>query len=147
MINRFFFNHGFNSIHVSCFIFFFAILFSIKFYVLSNGASWEGKDLELAYVVDKKQSQTQTAQQQQTPKVQRAVKTIEPEPIKRKFDSDKNYLTIFTNYFEKDNATSVKVTDKMKRSSIIQDFVLSTEGIGGFDKEKLKEVYSYINEQ
>ena len=86
-------------------------------------------------------------QKQQIPSVKRPVKTIEPEPVKKKFDSDKDYLTIFTNYFEKDNATSTKVTDKMKRTNIIKDFVLSTEGIGGFDKEKLEEVYSYINEQ
>ena len=92
-------------------------------------------------------STTQPQTQQQTPSVKKQVKTIETEPIKRKFDSEKDYLTIFANYFEKDNATSTKVTDKMKRTNIIKDFVLSTEGIGGFDKEKLKLVYSYINEQ
>ena len=71
----------------------------------------------------------------------------------KKFFNPEKYkqaMTIMSrsiNYFEKDNATSTKVTDKMKRTNIIKDFVLSTEGIGGFDKEKLKEVYSYINEQ
>ena len=37
MMNRFFHNIGFKPVYVSFFVFFFAILFSIKFYVLSNG--------------------------------------------------------------------------------------------------------------
>ena len=101
------------------------------------------RDLSISTI----QQPVQQAIKKEEPIVKRVAKTIEPEPVKRKFDSEKDYLTIFANYFVNDNAVSTQVTDKMKRTNIIKDFVLSTEGIGGFDKEKLKEVYSYINEQ
>ena len=116
-----------------------------KIYTVSFNGNWEGKDLELAYVIDKKQSQQQTAQQQiQKPKKQ--LKTIEPEPVKRKFDSSKDYVGIFKNYFEKDMKASRIVSNENIRQNIVNDFIISSQEISGFDKEKLEKIKSYIKE-
>lgn len=117
-----------------------------KIYTVAFNGDWEGKDLELAYIVDKKQTQQQTAQQQKQEAgvIKKQVKTVQPEPIKRKFDADKDYLGLFVKYLETDNVKTTKVTDKMKRIAILDDFITSTQDIAGFDKDKLKKVHSYI---
>jgi hypothetical protein len=120
-----------------------------KLYVLNNdiGGTWEGKDLELAFEIDKKQpQQPQKTQQpqQQIKKPQKQVKTIEPEPIKRQFDSSKDYAEVFKNYFEKDMPSSRIVTEENKRRSIVENFILSSKDIAGFNEEKLQKIHSYI---
>jgi hypothetical protein len=121
-----------------------------KIYVLNNniGGTWEGKDLELAFEIDKKQPQQPQQQikkpQKQIKKPQKQVKTIEPEPIKRQFDSSKDYVEVFKNYFEKDMPSSRIVTEENKRRSIVENFILSSKDIAGFNEEKLQKIHSYI---
>ena len=120
-----------------------------KIYTVGLKGNWEGKDLELTYVIDKKQSQQQTAQQQQQQQIQKPkkqLKTIEPEPVKRKFDSSKDYVEIFKNYFEKDMKVSRIVSNENIRQNIVNDFIISSQEISGFDKEKLEKIKSYIKE-
>jgi hypothetical protein len=108
------------------------------------GGTWEGKDLELAFEIDKKQPQQPQQPQQQIKKPQKQVKTIEPEPIKRQFDSSKDYAEVFKNYFEKDMPSSRIVTEENKRRSIVENFILSSKDIAGFNEEKLQKIHSYI---
>ena len=74
-------------------------------------------------------------------------KIKEPEPVKRKFKQGANYLKIFTEYFEKDTEMGRPVKSESYTKAIVNNFIIATEDIGGFSKDKLKEIKSYIDKE
>jgi hypothetical protein len=77
----------------------------------------------------------------QTPakKKQKAV-----EPQKRKFVEGADYVKIFQDYLEKENQITIVVTEKMLQQKIVDDFIIATKDVAGFDKEKLKKINSHF---
>jgi hypothetical protein len=111
-------------------------------YKLSDG-TWEGKDLEL--ITTSQTNRTTSITQQPAPK--RQPKIEEPEPPKRKFKEGADYLKIFTEYFEKDTQMGRPVKSESFTKAIVNDFIIATEDIGGFSKDKLKEIKSFIDKE
>ncbi len=58
-----------------------------------------------------------------------------------------NNLKIFTEYFEKDTQMGRPVKSESFTKAIVNDFIIATEDIGGFSKDKLKEIKSFIDKE
>jgi hypothetical protein len=103
---------------------------------------------ELSNFHNQTQKQTQEPIKQPTQKAtKRQTKIEEPEPVKRKFVEGKDYLKIFTEYFEKENERGRVIQSDSYTKSIVKNFIIATEDIGGFSKDKLKEIKSYIDKE
>jgi Protein of unknown function (DUF1566) len=113
-----------------------------KLYILSNGQSWEGKDLELVETTTQEPTKKPVKQA-----VKKQTKIEEPEPVKRKFVEGKDYLKIFTEYFEKENERGRVIQSDSYTKSIVKDFIIATEDIAGFSEQKLKEIKSYYDKE
>lgn len=107
-------------------------------YKVKDG-TWEGKDLELITTSQTTQEPQQTQQQKPTPKKQKQV-----EPKKRPFNADADYVKIFQEHLTKENKTVREISEKQLQQSIVNDFIIATKDVAGFDKEKLKQINSYF---
>ena len=108
-----------------------------KLYTLGLKGTWEGKDLELAYVVDKKQSQVQTAKQQKTAttKPQKTAATFEPEnepPVY--FDKESDFVKLYENFLQ--NNSEIQDYSLISQAEVIQNISSNFEiSIENLDKE------------
>lgn len=108
-----------------------------KLYTLGLKGTWEGKDLELAYVVDKKQFQVQTAKQQKTAttKPQKTAATFEPEnepPVY--FDKESDFVKLYENFLQ--NNSEIQDYSLISQAEVIQNISSNFEiSIENLDKE------------
>ena len=85
------------------------------------------------------QEPQQTQQQKPTPKKQKQV-----EPKKRPFNADADFVKIFQEHLTKENKTVREISEKQLQQKIVNDFIIATKDVAGFDKEKLKQINSYF---